>query len=97
MMTPEQIAAMKADAEAGTPGPWDSAIEAGCHAVVAQVLPKSGNVVSLIFNDINTPEREPMRFANARRIARVPLMEATIIAQAAEIERLRTSIIKPGE
>lgn len=30
--------------------------------------------------------------ANARRIVRVPRMETTIIAQAAEIERLRTAL-----
>jgi len=80
------IEAMRANRDAGTPGTWDAALERGCHGVIAHTLPQGGaNFVALIGNDAIKSEREPERFANARRIASVPAMEA-------EIERLTASL-----
>lgn len=82
MMTREQIAAMRADAEAGTPGPWRAA--EALHGPV-DIFDQSGRDVVTVYGGGVTENRK----ANARRIARVPAMETTIIAQAAEIERLK--------
>lgn len=72
---------IKRDREAGTPGPWGAALERGCHGVIAQSLPEGGaNFVALVGNGSDNPDREESRFANARRIARVPEMEAALIA-----------------
>ena len=80
------IEAMRANRDAGTPGPWAAALERGCHGVIAHTLPQGGaNFVALISNDAIKSEREPERFANARRVASVPAMEA-------EIERLTASL-----
>ena len=58
-----------------TPGPWEAALERGCHGVIAKSLPEGGaNFVALVGNDDNTPEREPVRFANAHLIAAAPDM-----------------------
>ena len=77
---------MKRDMEAGTPGPWE-AESAGrdgywvsCPTapyVVAGTEDECGR-----YGSINNE-------TNARRIARVPDMEATILAQAATIEALK--------
>lgn len=96
MMTPAEIAAMQADAEKGTPGPWVSAqmtnifhihpkgVKPGYQARIADVIywgkGHGGDRRNPLIDDAK---------ANARNIARVPDMIATIIAQAAEIERLR--------
>lgn len=89
MMTPAEIAAMQADAEKGTPGPW-RAVEA-FHGPVDIFDPSGRDVVTVYGGGV--PES---RKTNARRIARVPAMEATISAQAAEIERLRLLTQTPG-
>jgi len=94
MMTADEIAAMKADMEAGTPGPWrvgpvdDTRVEAS-----------DGSEVAQIDGDYNEPDLWPIMEANARRIARVPAIEGTIIEQAeriaaleAEISDLKTSV-----
>ena len=70
-MTPDEIEKMKADIEAGTPGPWRA----------SKVNP------SRVFGPDNQPvmERDPSfrvapRYeANARRIARVPQLEAEVL------------------
>lgn len=67
-----------------TPGPWDAALEAGCHGVIAPVLPSDQNFVALVGNDLDTPEREPMRFANAALIALAPQLAADVIRLIAE-------------
>lgn len=81
------IAAMKADMEAGAPGPWrigsvDDTV----------VFAADGSEIAAIDGDYNEPDLWPMMEANARRIARVPAMEETLISQAAEIERLREAL-----
>lgn len=93
--TSELIAAIKADREAGTPGPWMLDISQSkylsrenkhCHLISGPGWAYFARIwVRLMDTDENTPVGE----ANARRIARVPDMEAAIIAQATEIERLQ--------
>ena len=95
-MTPDEIAAMQADALAGTPGDW-------------AVKQMRGHSVDYIVTDHPDFQQTPhgnyvaetgiaaghvkQRFEpDARRIARVPRMEATITAQAAEIARLREAL-----
>ena len=82
-MDAAQIAAMIADREAGTPGPWK------VDGPVWNQIVWTDNENRLCFmahsNGLNDGRDE----ANARRIARVPDMEATIIAQSAELEQLR--------
>ena len=56
-----------------TKGPWEAALERGCHGVIAHALPEGGaNFVALVGNDADTPEKEPSRFANAHLIAAAP-------------------------
>ncbi|WP_422028218.1 hypothetical protein [Roseovarius sp.] len=56
-----------------TKGPWEAALERGCHGVIAHALPEGGaNFVALVGNDADTAEREPSRFANAHLIAAAP-------------------------
>ena len=82
-------AKVRQDREAGTPGVWDAAIESGCHAIVAAILPDGANIIALIGNSLETPERETMRFANARRIAALPDLEAAYLDLYDEVQRLR--------
>ena len=96
-LSPEAVAQMVADREAGTPGPWREAqtwrppIGNGPHNDMV-----NGNIFwgySISGSDENGGHIYPTLaavhnfpdhvHANARRIARVPDMEATIIAQAA--------------
>ena len=60
-----------------TPGPWEAAIQPGCHAVIAS-LSGGQKAVAIIGN--NTPDdgNEPMRFANARLIAGAPDLLAAL-------------------
>ena len=90
-MTP-QDAALLASLTGYTPGPWGAALEKGCHGVVASVLGEEFNMVALIGNDTDTPDREPMRFANAALIAAAPDLHRIATEQAAEIERLRDAL-----
>ncbi len=84
MMTPEQIAAMRADAEAGTPGPWI----ASPHQWPDQIgcCPLTGRPFAAAHGVYNVATAKT--YADISRIARVPDMETTIIAQADEIARL---------
>lgn len=83
-MTPDQIAAMEADAEAGTPGGWRVSAK-----TPTAILRQDGERLFKLHQGFKDEYRNE---ANARRIARVPLMESTIIAQAAEIARLREAL-----
>ena len=97
-MDAAQIAAMIADREAGTPGPWSVFIDdsgdrwtgwplsVNCDVIEDKTIVRTGGMWPYEW-DAKTSQHEAC--ANARRIARVPDMEATIIAQAAELERLR--------
>ena len=80
------------DRETGTPGVWDAAIESGCHAIVAAILPDGANIIALIGNSLETPERETMRFANARRIAALPDLEAAYLDLYDEVQRLLAAL-----
>ena len=77
-MTPDEIEKMKADIEAGTPGPWsvdnEGDVTAALGYVVADMLAPEGIAASAADT------------ANARRIARVPQLEA-------EVLRLRDALI----
>jgi len=75
-----------------TPGPWGAALEKGCHGIVASFLGEEFNMVALIGNDTDTPDREPMRFANAALIAAAPDLHRIATDQAAEIARLRGAL-----
>jgi hypothetical protein len=77
-----------------TPGPWEAALQAGCHGVVAACLGDDFNMVALIGNDTDTPEKEPARFANAALIAAAPDLYRICTEQHAEIERLRGALVK---
>jgi len=84
---------IRRDREAGTPGDWSAALGRGCHGVIAAELPEDGaNFVALVANDKDTPEREPTRFANARRIARVPQLEARVLSADELAEAVRSEI-----
>ena len=61
-----------------TPGPWEAALEPKCHGVVASINGQA-RFVALIGNDTDTPEREPMRFANAHLIALAPDLAAALL------------------
>lgn len=93
MMTPEQIAAMRADAEAGTPGPWR--LGSWLDNVFGTGPNDEWLSICRVKRD-DAPIDVSADIVDARRIARVPIMEATIIAQAAEIERLRLLTQTPG-
>jgi len=85
-MTDAEIAAMVADREAGTPGPWHFD-----GPVWNQIVWTEGDN-RLCFMAHSNGLNDDRDIANARRIARVPAMEAAIIAQAAEITRLRWAL-----
>lgn len=85
-MDAAQIAAMIADREAGTPG---SLVVDG--PVWNQIV-WTDNKTRFCFMAHSNGLNDERDKANARRIARVPDMEATIIAQAAELERLREAM-----
>ena len=92
-MTTDELKALRAET---TPGPWDAAIERGCHGVIARTLPEGGaNFVALVGNDTDTPEKEQIRFANARLIAKSPDLGAEVITlreQNAELTAEVTAI-----
>lgn len=82
-LTPDEIKTMEADALAGTPGDWRVDGPA-CNQIVW--TDNENRLCFMAHSDGLNDERD---FANARRIARVPRLEATITAQAVEIGRLR--------
>ena len=77
------------------PGPWEAALEKGCHGIVASIQDEV-RCVAIIGNAPETPEREPMRFANAGFIAAardlVPAMADRLEAQEA---LLREAMAEP--
>ncbi len=85
-MDAAQIAAMIADRKAGTPGPWKVFYTQDGSNVIGIGDAESVGVTDPQFGLWRSGKE---RISNASRIARVPDMEATIIAQAAELERLR--------
>ena len=87
-MDAAQIAAMIADREAGTPGPWRVKVNSRDDQVTCD-LTICGDIFQMA--DLNGPQYAHQH-PNARRMARVPDMEAAIIAQAAELERLREAM-----
>jgi hypothetical protein len=86
-MTPEQIAQMKADMADGTPGPFY--VQEGFGNIYALSDGTSGLTIC-----ISTVDRRQLEgglaeaAANARRIARVPDMEAEILILRAALERI---------
>jgi len=91
---------MKRDMEAGTKGPWSF-----MRSTQKDVKLTGGSVHMVGFGD-STPyafvsgldvDAPNEGTSNARRIARVPDMEAAIIAQAATIEALRAREAKADE
>ena len=85
-MEDAQIVAMIADREAGTPGLWV------VDGPVWNQIVWTDNENRLCYIAHSNGLNDERDKANARRITRVPDMEATIIAQAAELERLRSAI-----
>jgi len=106
-MTQIDIAALVADREAGTKGPWIAQEKSGqktAHGIASSIgvwsqqrlddayeanpddMAEAENAAWIlgIWGEIGDEDR-----ANARRIARVPDMEAALIAQDAELKRLR--------
>jgi hypothetical protein len=91
-MTPEQIEELRADMAAGTPGPWEldgiaiagSDLRAGDVCLMGHPAQYPGDTVLMLVN----------HEANARRIARVPTLEAEVLrlteANAALAEELVT-------
>ena len=91
-MDAAQIAAMIADREAGTPGAFEVVTNRHNHHGKIEVLgPSVGILGFTIATDVSLEDAKTIR-ADMRRIARVPDMESTIIAQAAELERLRAAL-----
>ena len=109
-MTPADIAAMRADALAGTQGDWschfgDDTTKCNCKYILAD-YGGMGSIATIDVcqemqgawgDDFGPSEVEAK--ANARRVARVPQYETTIIAltetnaaQAAEIERMQKAL-----
>ena len=70
-----------------TPGPWEAALEPKCHGVVASINGQA-RFVALIGNDTDTPEREPMRFANAHLIALAPDLAAALLKAEEALEEI---------
>jgi hypothetical protein len=86
-MTPEQIAQMRADMAAGTPGPWEVRKIEG---VLGEcVFGRANSDVALGVCEIWDFDNAPRNKPNARRTARVPDMEAMILALLAERDELR--------
>lgn len=96
-MTQIDIAALVADREAGTKGPFRLS-SSGLLTNDGQqpVLAEDVRVFLVDRHDHDAVSKKnawqstcPVREANARRIARVPDMEAALIAQDSELKRLR--------
>lgn len=89
-MTREQIAEMTVDMQKGTAGPWRTG------SWLDNVFGRGPNdewlPVCRIKRD-DAPVEASIDVVDARRIARTPTMESTIIAQAAEIDRLNAIIL----
>jgi hypothetical protein len=99
-MTPEQIEELRADMAAGTPGPWFLHFSPTYFSVSAPaILPKKhGPQSNVVARMAITPLSNLASHgaANARRIARVPTLEAEVLrlteanaALAQELARMR--------
>ncbi len=84
------IADIIADRDAGTPGPWSNHGQPDVVCCEGYTSNGAAKVVTVASSRAWMKPLEP--FANASRIARVPDMEAALIAQSAEIERLRGAL-----
>ena len=81
------LAQMIADLDAGSVGPWEDAFDDDTHEIRIDSNSRLICVTGNVFDRENNPE---VVEANARRIARVPAMEAEIIrltARVAEYDR----------
>jgi hypothetical protein len=92
-MTEDQIATMQADMRAGTPGDWELAELTTLKLNGDEELDSvevSGGGFHIHGHDLGYDDGpvDAAIYANARRIARVPLMERTITAQAVENAKL---------
>ena len=106
-MTPEQLAALVADKEVGTPGPWawdenhplnacaNVTAEAGAGWTI-DIATLYGN--SDVVQAPTAPDEpwgdHPIRRADARRIARVPDLEDVVIALVAERDALQAEVAR---
>ena len=88
-MTQIDIAALVADREAGTQGPWfPGGVAGGGRPTMVYSDDATGSAIAdAVLQFVSRLQSECE--ANARRIARVPDMEAALIAQDAELKRLR--------
>lgn len=84
-LSPEAVAQMVADREAGTPGPWRMRVNKRDDQYTCDVS-ICGDI--FVLADLNGPQYAHQR-ANARRIARLPDLEAAYLTLAAENATLR--------
>ena len=82
------LAQMIADREAGTPGEWRIRINKGDDEDVCDVS-ICGDI--FVLADLNGPQYAH-QYPNARRIARVPLLEAEIIRLTARVAELEGAL-----
>jgi hypothetical protein len=88
---------MKRDMEAGTQGPWVSGHYEDIAEEIEVQTAESEYVASIDCDGCFDGKIAKCILVNARRIARVPDMEAAIIAQAATIEALTARVAKADE
>ena len=87
-MTPDEIEKMKADMDAGTPGPWFAEFEEEDDFEGVPISDgSSGAPIANVPVDFN--DRED-REANARRIARVPELEAEVLRLREALREIAT-------
>lgn len=108
VLSPESVAQMAADREAGTPGPWASKAMGGSSTVLTDQMPsrndtripaygyREENGFCLSYPFIEDDGRTRLDFtcfshADARRIARLPDLEAAYLTLAAELATLGAS------
>jgi hypothetical protein len=99
-MTPKQIEELRADMAAGTKGPW---------GVYRDAIGRPYSIVGHGRTLVTHSRAFPLRnrddvWANARRIARVPTLEAEVLrlteanaALAGELARMRESLLRIGD
>ena len=86
-LSPEAVAQMVADREAGTPGPWRMRVNKRDDQDTCDVS-ICGDI--FVLADLNGPQYAHQH-ANASRIARLPDLEAAYLTLAAELATLRAS------
>ena len=86
-LSPEAVAQMVADREAGTPEPWRMRVNKRDDQYTCDVS-LCGDI--FVLADLNGPQYAHQH-ANARRIARLPDLEAAYLTLAAENAMLRAS------